>query len=250
MQALEQRAGVGDVPAHGRVGPRTLAVAVEAQVQLGQPGHGRDRRLVEPQLLQPLGDELRADHLVVVEAHAAARLEPARPRLADVVQQRGQPEHQVRTGHRAVRAGLERDRLVQHRQRVLVDVLVPVVLVDLEAQRGQLGQHVVGQPGVDEDLETVPRARRDQQLAQLVADPLGADDRDPVGHVDDRGTRGGIHREAQLGGEARGPHHAQRVVVERLPRVHGRAQDAGGEVREPVERVDERRGRAAGRPSS
>ena len=36
--------------------------------------------------------------------------------------------------------GLQRHRPLQHRQGVLVDVLVPVVLVALQLQRGQLGQ--------------------------------------------------------------------------------------------------------------
>ena len=67
--------------------------------------------------------------------HPAAVLEPAGRRLADVVQQRGQAQHQVGPGHRlrrAVRRPLQRDRLLEHGERVLVDVLVPVVLVDLQ----------------------------------------------------------------------------------------------------------------------
>ena len=45
---------------------------------------------------------------------------------------------------------LEVDRLLEHGQRVLVDVLVPVVLVALERERRQLGQHALGQPGLDQ----------------------------------------------------------------------------------------------------
>src|SRR5207249_11945742 len=45
------------------------------------------------QRLQPLTGHARADHLVVVEAHATARLELARGGLADVVHQRSEPEH-------------------------------------------------------------------------------------------------------------------------------------------------------------
>ena len=134
-------------------------------------------------------------------------------------------------GTGAVGSGLQRDRLVEHHERVLVDVLVAVVLVDLEPQRGQLGQHVVGQPGVDQHLQARARVRREQQLAQLVAHPLGRDDRDALGHVDDRRARVGVDREPQLGGEPGGPHHAQRVVVERLPRVDRGAQHAGARGR-------------------
>jgi hypothetical protein len=49
---------------------------------------------------------------------------------------------------------LELDRLAQHREAVLVHILVVRVLVDLEAQRRQLGQHELREAGVDE-----PRSR-------------------------------------------------------------------------------------------
>ena len=70
--------------------------------------------------------------------------------------------------------GLEVDGLLEHGERVLVDVLVAVVLVALEAQRRQLGQHQLGQPGVDEQRQAQARVRRADQLDQLVAHPLGA----------------------------------------------------------------------------
>ncbi len=50
----EQRAGVADVAAHGGVGPLPVPVAVEAQVQLDQPGHLLDGLPVEAQRLHPL----------------------------------------------------------------------------------------------------------------------------------------------------------------------------------------------------
>ena len=65
-------------------------------MQLDQPGHVVDDVLREAQRLQPLAGQLGADHLVVVEGDAAARLEPPGLRLADVVHQRGQPQHEVR----------------------------------------------------------------------------------------------------------------------------------------------------------
>jgi hypothetical protein len=86
--------------------------------------------------------------------------------LADVVQQRRQPQHQVR--RRRVRGRpLQRDRLVQHGQRVAVDVLVLVVLVDLHAQRRQLGQDDVGQAGGDEQLQRLAGSGLQQRLRQL-----------------------------------------------------------------------------------
>ena len=107
--------------------------------------------------------ELGADELVVVEGDAAAVLEATGRRLADVVEQRGEAQHEVGAGHglsRPVGRALEVDRLLEDDERVLVDVLVPVVLVDLEAQRRQLGQEDVGQPGVDEQGEPEPRRGR------------------------------------------------------------------------------------------
>ena len=62
----------------------------------------------------------------------------------------------IRSGRPA--AGiLQVDRLLQHGQAVLVDVLVPVVLVALQPQRGQLGQHPVGQTGRHQQVEPGPR---------------------------------------------------------------------------------------------
>ena len=88
---------------------------------------------------------------MVVKAHATTGFVSPGGRLTDVVQQRRQPQHQVGL------AALQRDRLVQDRQRMRVDILVLVVLVDLQAHRGHLGQHVRGQPGVHHQLDTGPR---------------------------------------------------------------------------------------------
>ena len=64
-------------------------------------------------------------------SHAATRLEPTGRGLADVVQERGQTQRHVGGGAR-VACSLELDGLSQHGERVLVDVFVVVVLVDLE----------------------------------------------------------------------------------------------------------------------
>ena len=239
VQPLQQVAGVGDVPAHRGVGPLALAVAVEAQVQLDQPGDVLDGLLVEPQRPQTLGRHPRADELVVVEAHPATGLEATRRRLADVVEQRGQPQHQVGPRHRAVRAGLQRDGLVEDDEGVLVDVLVPAVLVDGALQLVDLGQHDGRHPGVDHELDPTARALAEDEPLELGADPLGGDDLQPVGHRRHRRHDVGVDVEAQLGAEARRPHDAQRVVVEGLLRVGGGAQHTGVEVLQPAERVDE-----------
>ena len=122
---------------------------------------------------------------------------------------------------------------------MLVDVLVPVVLVDLQAQLGDLRKDVGGDPQLHHEFDAAARVRAQQELDQLVADALGRDDGQPVGHV--AGGLGHLRGqlEAELGGEADGPHDAQRVVAEGVLRPAGRAQDALGQVREPAEGVDE-----------
>ena len=142
--------GVGDVPAHRRVGPLARR---RSRGSAGAGTSSRDDRLDDvlgvPQRGQPLAHQLGADHLVVVEGDPAARLRAGGcaglPMSCSSAASRS-------TRSRA-RSALQRDRLLQHGQRVRVDVLVLVVLVDLHPQRGQLGQHDVGQPGVDEQLQ-------------------------------------------------------------------------------------------------
>ena len=102
---------------------------MKAQMQAGQHRDVVDQRLRQTQFAQPLADQLRSDHLVMMETDTAARLEPAGRRFADVVQQRRQPESEISS------TSFLGDRLVQHRQGVLVDVLVLVVLVLLQPQR-------------------------------------------------------------------------------------------------------------------
>ena len=63
---------------------------------------------------------------------------------------------------------------------MLVDILVPVVLVALQSQRRQLGQHDVGETGVDQQRQPEPWVRRADQLDQLVTHPLRGDDLDPL----------------------------------------------------------------------
>ena len=143
-----------DVAAHRRVGPR------RRRRSRGTAGAARPAArpastvvLVEPQRLEPAWRELGPDHLVVVEADARR---PARTGGSPACRCRAAARRAAARGPGRApgrRAVLERDRLLEHRQGVLVDVLVPVVLVDLQPQRRQLGQHVVGQPGVDEQRE-------------------------------------------------------------------------------------------------
>ena len=167
-------------------------------MQLGEQGDRLDDVLAVRQRRQPLAGELRADHLVVVEGDPPAGLVPPGAGLADVVQQRGQPQHQVRA------VLLEPDRPLEHLQGVLVDVLVLVVLVDLEPQGGQLGQHLGGQAGVDQQLQAAARVRAEQQLGQLLLDPLAAT-RSPAGRPSPSSPRARPGRRRSRAGWRTGP---------------------------------------------
>ena len=249
VQPLELVAGVADVAAYGGVGPLPRAVAVEAQVQLDQLRDRVDLVVGEPQRLHPLAGQLGADHVVVVEGDRAVVLEPAGPRLADVVHQRGEPGDEVRAA--AGQPVLEVDRLLEHGQGVLVDVLVPVVLVALERQRRQLGQHV-RRPARSRPAASGPSRGygAQHQLDQLVADPLGRDDLDPARPSSViAATHLGCDGEAELGGEPGGPHHPQRVVGEGVLGACPACAAPGARGR-PRRRTGPRtRGRAAAPPS-
>ena len=107
---------------------------------------------------------------------------------------------------------------------MLVDVLVVVVLVDLEAQRRDLGQHAVGESRVDEQSDAAARRRGQQQLRQLVAHALGRDAVDLGCELRHRRARAVFDLEPELGREAGGAQHPQRVVAERLLGRRGSAQ--------------------------
>ena len=242
-------AGVAYVAPHRGIGPlprftQVLAVAVEAQVQRDQVGDRPHHLSGVAQRREPLPYQLRAHHIVVMERNLAARLEPPGRRLADVVQQRGQPVDQVGPTRRAHlefaarrQPGLQRDRLLEHGQAVLVHVLVLVVLVPLQPQRRQFREHPIGQTGRHQQIQTGPRLIAQQQPAELVADPLGGDDRDPVGHVGHRLDHLRRRRKPQLGREPRRTHHPQRVVAERDLRSRGRPDHPVGQVAEAGVRV-------------
>ncbi len=208
---------------------------MEAQVQLDQQADRLDLLAREAQRLHALGSDLGPDDVVVVEGDRAVRDEAAGLGLADVVHQRGEAGHEV--GSAARKARLEVDRLLEDGEGVLVDVLVSVVLVALEAQRRQLGQDEVGQPGLHEQGEAQARVGRTDQLDQLVAHALGGDDVDPLGHVRHRRDDLGRDVEAELGGEPGGAQHPQRVVAEGVLGTTRGPQDPVGQVGDATEGI-------------
>ena len=237
VELAEQGAGVAHVAAHRGVAPPHL-VGVEAEVQGDELGDGLDVGVGVPQRLHALARHPRPDHVVVVERGPLALLEAARARLADVVEQRGEAgDAQV------VRAGgvrCRRAHVLDDGDRVAEDVLVAVDRIVLEAQRRQLRQEVLGEPGVDEEPQPGGGVVDHHQLVELGPHPLGGHDLEAgaaVAHrVDELRRRGQV----VAGDEPGGAQHPQRVVVEAHLRCERRLQRARGEVGGAAEGVDER----------
>ncbi len=160
-------------------------------------------------------------HFVVVEGDTPRR-EGAGAGLADVVEQGGETQQPVRA------------RLVHHGQRVGQDVLVAMDGVLLEGEPGKLGEELGGQTGLDDEPQTRRGLVHRHQLVELVADPLGRHDRQPVVHGRHRGGDLGNGLEPEAGQKARRAQHPQRVVAEGDLGGERRAQAARREVGEPV----------------
>ena len=215
-------------------------------MQFDQAGHVPLRLLVEAQGAQSFGGHPPADDVVPAERHRAVAFVPARGGLADVVEERGEPQHEVRPRQGAaeevglvVAFALQGHGLVEHRQGVLVDVLVPSVLVDGVAEQGEFGQDDVRHARVHKQFDAAARGVGDEEPFDLGADPLGGDDGQAPGHLAHgrHDVLGDV--EPQLGGEAGCAHDAQRVVVEGLDGCDGRGQDSVDQLVEPAARVDE-----------
>ncbi|GDY55034.1 hypothetical protein SVIO_056570 [Streptomyces violaceusniger] len=202
-------------------------------MQLDQAGDILDQLIGVLELRHPVLGHLRPHHLVVVEGDPAVLLEAARLGLADVMQQRGQPQRQIGA------LGLQVDGLVQHRQRVLIDILVAVVLIALQAQRRKLRQDAVGEPRLHQQPQPLAGVVGQDELVELITHPLRRDDVDALGHRRHRGDHLGGHLEVELRREARGTHHPQRIVGEGLLGRSRGAQHPGGEIFQTVVRVDE-----------
>ena len=236
VQPGEQRPGVPDVTAHGRIRPLALTVTVEPQVQFDQLGNVADHVVRETQRSQPAAGQLRADHLVQVELHPPVGQQRPGLRLADVVQQRGQPHGQVAV-QRVAR--LQLDGLGQHGEAVLVDVLVAVMLVRLHPQPGHLRQHLVGGAGLNQEVDAPRGVRGEHELGQLAGHAFGGDDPQPRRLLGHGRTHLGRDGEAQLGREPGRAHDPQRVVAEGVLGPSGGAQHPLSQGVEAAERVDQ-----------
>jgi hypothetical protein len=173
---------------------------------------------------QSLLRDPRADDVVGVELHSLRR-DRARLRLPEVVHQRREPEHEVRLGVLHDGVGVTQDVLV----------LVHRVLFQSEGQ--QLGEELLREAGLDDELEPERGLLREQQLVELVADPLRRDDRQAFAHPLDRVDHARGRRHLQRRGEPGRAEHPQRVLGERDLRLERRVDALRGEILQAAERV-------------
>ena len=255
VQPGQQRPGVGDVAAHGGVGPLPVAVAVEAQVQLDEPGDLLGRVLVEAQRLEPLARELGADELVVVEARRRRR-----PRSAG---SRGLPMSWSSAARRSTRSGPghrlgrpvgtdprgrwpARGRSASARRRPCGGGARRARGAGPAARAGTTSARPVSTSSVSPsrgrgDSSSLVNSSRTRSAETIESVPA----RSVIG-----GTHLGRDVEAELRGETRRPHHPQRVVGEGLLRARPACVSRRcDEVGEPAVDVDELEARAAGSPS-
>ena len=121
-------------------------------MQFHQETHSLDdvRGIVER--FETLACHLRPNDVMMVETHLAAGLETSSGRLADVMEQSCQTPDQVGIMAPSL---LQLDRLVDDRERMLVDVLVTMMFVRFQTQRGQFGQDNAGDSCVNQQHETL-----------------------------------------------------------------------------------------------
>ena len=210
-------------------------------------------RIPEPE--QRSGGEIRADLVVPVRGEAglrvvveaAVRAAPRDDRLAEVVEERGEPHRQ-----RVARVG----GCLHDRERVLVDreVVVAALLVEAD-RRAELRQELDENAGIARESQRAGGLGAEQELRELAhpvrreaaADALARDElhrRRLLPHLREQLLVG---LEAELRDEAERADEPQRILAEALRR--DRAQAARLEVGPAAERVDELARRRAGAPS-
>ena len=199
---------------------------MEAEVEVDQLHHRLEVVVGVLERCHPLAGHPGAHHLVMVEGDPPVDERPG-PGLADIVEEGGQPQQTVGAG------------LVHHRQGVGQHILVPVDRVLFEGQPGKLGEELVGQPGPDHEPEGRRWHRDHHDLVQLVTDPLGRHDGQPLMTGSDRLHQAGVGFEIQPGDETGGPEHSERVVGEGHLRVERSPESPGRQVDQAIEGIDE-----------
>ncbi len=186
-----------------------------------------DHRRRIPERLQALLRHPSAEHLVVMELHTFRRDLPSAG-LAYVVQEGSEAQREVTLVTR-----------LDDREGVMQNVLVAVDGILLELQAGELGQELLGEAGVDDELQPLRGGAAQQQLGQLVRDPLRGDDGNPAVHPADRLDDAWRRRGVELRCEPSHAQHPQRIVRERDLRIERRVEPPSREVLHATERIYE-----------
>ena len=183
-------------------------------MQIDQLADILDHMMVKMQRLQTLAGHFRTDRIMMMETHLAARLETTGFRLADVMHERSQTQRQIRSWHRAVRAGFKSDSTINDDHGVLEHVLMTMMFVNFELQCRNFREDDIRETGINQRFDTCARAIGQQHFDQFVAYALGGNDFNAINHVSQRFGGFRFDAEAQLRYETHGTHHAQRIVVE------------------------------------
>ncbi len=191
----------------------------------------------QAQRAEQIRDHSRSLVFVPVKGPAVLRTEVLRLRLGDVVEERGPPEPAGGFGVAVLRPLCE---VVEHLQRVVKVVLVRPSVHLVDALEGlELWEDGLEHVGGFQDLEADRRLVGHDDFLQLVGDALLTQDVDAVRLVP-HGMEDAIgHAERELCGKARGPNHAEWVVLERLVRIERRVDGTALQVAAAVEGVDQ-----------
>jgi hypothetical protein len=152
-----------------------------------------------------------------------------RVRLADVVQERGEPDD------RAVRGRVDAP------DRVAPEVLAGDFVLTDAALPVQLGQDHRQQPCFGHQTQPDRGPRRPEKLEQLGTDPFAGEVGAKIGVAADRGERLRLDLEPERGRQPDRTNHPQGVLAEAPVRISDRPQDACREVLAAPEQVDEPR---------
>ena len=232
---------------------RLVDEEAEAQVVEGERPEVIGQSPAGPQARAERGDHLGADVVVADECHVAVAL-ALRPRLADVVQERAEAERGATAevvGKRlleqladlvctlageAVEAGLDREGLLEHRDRVAVDVEMVVRALFDAAGCLELRQDGGGQVEVVEQLDPAQRVGAGEQPAELGQLALPRRVRRPTGFGPGQHPRRRVDLEPELGRDPGRAQQPQRVGREAALADH--PQQSPLEVVEAVVGVD------------
>ena len=199
---------------------------MRSHVEEHEPGDILDLLAGEAKSLHARTGHPGPDDLVVVERDAARRELPG-GRLADVVEQRGEPEVEGR-----------RD-LLDNGDRVSQHVLVVMQRVLLEGQRRQFRQEMVGQSGLDQFPQRPGNVGPHHQLGELLSNALRRNDLEALAHPPHRRPGLGLYGEAERGDEPVEAQHPKRVVTEGDLGIHRRAQQARPQIAETSVGIDD-----------